>query len=503
MKRKFFVLIMLCFCYGSLFPQSYRIGDLYTAPDGSQGIVYYLHPDGSGGWVVALNDASTGCAWGDASDVPGLANQNPTYSYYLLYDTAGYINTSVLRNYQNSSGYAAGVVDFAHGWYLPSPAQLRMLYAKLPFIDTAFAAHGGTTMANSWYWTSAEQDASNAWGVRFMTTGTGAGYFLSDPKSSQYRVRAVRSFDNLIYSWESGEQSADISITPSQSDIYRVIVTTVGGCKDTAEHTVVVKESSNVEISQTACDSYEWNGRTFYESGDITYNYQKVNGCDSLVTLHLTVEKTPTVTIVSEADAVCAGRSVVLQAQTGVQHVYVGDILCTDNSIVRPSEWPVEGKEAMGIVFYVDSTDKHGWAVHLQDQNTSVRWGGNGTNIPTMTNYVEAYEAIMDLDGYSNTQNIRNTGNASTFPAAYAVDFEHGWYLPAAGQLRLLYAEIVTINASLLMVNGTQFSMNEGWYYWSSTESADNYDSWCVYIYGHVLRAGRTHTYAVRSVRTF
>jgi len=163
----------------------------------------------------------------------------------------------------------------------------------------------------------------------------------------------------------------------------------------------------------------------------------------------------------------------------------------------------VAGKTAMGIVFHVDSTGKHGWAVHLQDQSTSVKWGGYGTNIPTMTNYSSAVDAIMDLDGYTNTQNIRNAGSASTFPAAYTVDFDNGWYIPAAGQLRLLYSEIVDINASLQVVNGTQFPMNDGWYYWSSTEYGDNYAAWCVYIYGHVYRYYRNEDGVVRSVRTF
>ena len=54
-------MVMLC-CFGlTAAAQSYHVGDLYTAPDGSQGVVFYLHPDGSGGWVVALHDAPHSC----------------------------------------------------------------------------------------------------------------------------------------------------------------------------------------------------------------------------------------------------------------------------------------------------------------------------------------------------------------------------------------------------------------------------------------------------------
>ena len=139
-EMKKILAILLLFCCGILSAQTYRIGDLYTAPDGSRGVVYYIHPDGSGGWVVALTDASMGCAWGDTTDVPGLTNHTSAYFQNLLNDTAGFVNTQTLRSYQNNdTSYAAGKVDFEHGWILPSPEQLRMLYGRLPFIITPLA----------------------------------------------------------------------------------------------------------------------------------------------------------------------------------------------------------------------------------------------------------------------------------------------------------------------------------------------------------------------------
>ena len=159
--------ILLLFCCGILSAQTYRIGDLYTAPDGSRGVVYYIHPDGSGGWVVALTDASMGCAWGDTTDVPGLTNHTSAYFQNLLNDTAGFVNTQTLRSYQNNdTSYAAGKVDFEHGWILPSPEQLRMLYGRLPFIITPLT-NLGTNLAYSQYWCSSENSESDAWCVEF------------------------------------------------------------------------------------------------------------------------------------------------------------------------------------------------------------------------------------------------------------------------------------------------------------------------------------------------
>ena len=119
-----------------------------------------------------------------------------------------------------------------------------------------------------------------------------------------------------------------------------------------------------------------------------------------------------------------------------------------------------------------------------------------------MTNYFNARDAITDLNGYSNTQKIRNAGNAAKYPAAYAVDFANGWYLPAAGQLRLLFGEIVTLNASLQVVGGTPFSMDSGWWYWSSTEYGQS-DAWHVGYRGNVYGDPKNGYYRVRSVRAF
>ena len=47
-------------------------------------------------------------------------------------------------------------------------------------------------------------------------------------------------------------------------------------------------------VEATACDSYEWSGTTYTETGDYTQTFIAANGCDSVVTLHLTIN--PSVT---------------------------------------------------------------------------------------------------------------------------------------------------------------------------------------------------------------
>ena len=148
--------------------------------------------------------------------------------------------------------------------------------------------------------------------------------------------------------------------------------------------------------------------------------------------------------------------------------VHVGDILCEGNAIVSPANYPSSGATAIGVIFYVDNTGQHGWAVALQDAG-EYAWGAgyyDNTDTP-LPNYTGKRQAIYDLDGYTNTLVVRQ--HTEVHPAFYAVDFEHGWYVPAIGQLNYLYGNLMEVNRSLAVVGGTTFLATE-WGYWSSTE---------------------------------
>jgi hypothetical protein len=144
--------------------------------------------------------------------------------------------------------------------------------------------------------------------------------------------------------------------------------------------------------------------------------------------------------------------------------VHVGDILCEGNLIYPPSTYPVSGATAIGVIFYVDDTGLHGWAVALQDAG-SYKWGKKDSDTP-LPNYTNKRQAIYDLDGYTNTLIVRQ--HNSDHPAFYAINFDNGWYVPAIGQLNYLYSNIIEVNKSLSVAGGTKFSTS--WTYWSSTE---------------------------------
>ena len=77
--------------------------------------------------------------------------------------------------------------------------------------------------------------------------------------------------------------------TYTESGDYVQTFTNVNGCDSVVTlHLTVITPDATV-FSEAACESYDWNGETYTESGDYVQTFTNVNGCDSVVTLHLTV----------------------------------------------------------------------------------------------------------------------------------------------------------------------------------------------------------------------
>lgn len=85
----------------------------------------------------------------------------------------------------NGQGLTAGK------WWLPSLGELMMIYANMRKINYALSLiNGATQLAETWYWSSTEYSATNAWFLYLSY-----GYAGHNPKATyQYRVRPVSAF---------------------------------------------------------------------------------------------------------------------------------------------------------------------------------------------------------------------------------------------------------------------------------------------------------------------
>lgn len=85
----------------------------------------------------------------------------------------------------NGQGLTAGK------WWLPSLGELMMIYANMRKINYALSLiNGATQLAETWYWSSTEASATNAWRL-YLSYGS-AGY--TTKATSQARVRPVSAF---------------------------------------------------------------------------------------------------------------------------------------------------------------------------------------------------------------------------------------------------------------------------------------------------------------------
>lgn len=66
------------------------------------------------------------------------------------------------------------------------------------------------------------------------------------------------------------------------------------GCDSTVTLHLTIRTSTMGEETQEACVSYEWNNEVYTASGDYTYHTTNVAGCDSTATLHLTIHQPTT-----------------------------------------------------------------------------------------------------------------------------------------------------------------------------------------------------------------
>jgi hypothetical protein len=79
-----------------------------------------------------------------------------------------------------------------------------------------------------------------------------------------------------------------------QSGQYVVNLKSVSGCDSIVTLNLTINKPTTSSSSKSSCDSYLWNGKTYYQSGIYTYKTINKVGCDSIATLNLTINNPTT-----------------------------------------------------------------------------------------------------------------------------------------------------------------------------------------------------------------
>lgn len=117
-------------------------------------------------------------------------------------NTTAIINGSTSSNVTNTEAYAAGFCNkyarvnangnglTAGRWWLPSLAELVMIWANFDKINYALSKiSGATQLQSTWYWSSTQGSDTTAW-TWYLIDGTIRNYY----KFNQFRVRPVSAY---------------------------------------------------------------------------------------------------------------------------------------------------------------------------------------------------------------------------------------------------------------------------------------------------------------------
>ena len=332
LKYQLIAILSLAFCIAQA--QSPAIGEVLTASDGTAGVVFYVSPDGNTCWMAAMNDLDGTYQWGPYGDIPELENYNSANDeiwYDLHYEPNGLENTSIMFHNQGyNSNYPASLINFKHGWHIPSTGQLSKLYAALPYVNHVFTQNGGTEMTYDYYWASTESSSQQAWAVNFDDNSYKGGFLQEFDKLTRLHVRPIWSSEIISSSPTVGQIAAPEAIcsgnsldlqTPStqhatsqgwqiaadenftdyQSYNGEALDESFDGWylryfasnhlgttySNTVRVTVMYAPSSSFSIE--SCGPYVWNGATYTENGIYQQNFPMPNGCDSIATLYLSI----------------------------------------------------------------------------------------------------------------------------------------------------------------------------------------------------------------------
>lgn len=192
----------------------------------------------------------------------------------------------------------------------------------------------------------------------------------------------------------------------------------------------------------------------------------------------------------------------VLPTLAFAQRYHIGD------TVFSPNNEPA-------IVFYVFDDGNHGWATAINDFPVQKYWTVSSIpasfprispaeNVAAYADYLEEIEGWkITNDFYEwiiNTEYISNS-MIYLFPAFFDIDFENGWYLPTAGQMRKLYSSEILIQNIVQRMNGGHWLY--GRKYWTATVANDTCP---ITINGNTGKLEPTYYdqgYSIRPIRNF
>jgi hypothetical protein len=168
----------------------------------------------------------------------------------------------------------------------------------------------------------------------------------------------------------------------TEADVYEFVLTAENGCDSTVAFTLNVLPAPATALTATICagETYEFNGATLNEDGVYVRVYEAENGCDSTVTLTLTVLPA----METEIDVIlCAGESYeyegeTLDAEGSYPFTFAAENGCDSTVTIVVSVLPTSATEIHASICAGESYELGGDVLTESGEFTAVLTGENG-----------------------------------------------------------------------------------------------------------------------------
>ncbi len=182
-------------------------------------------------------------------------------------------------------------------------------------------------------YTPGEQDKAN--GSVTLTLSANSLYGCGDAVHDL--VLTIHPLQNTEFDMVSCSAYAWNGIVYNEAGDYEQTLQSIYGCDSTVVMHLSFIDSYDVETEATACDSYVWNDEVFTESGLYEHTFTSQYGCDSIVTMNLTIYESynPSAEITLAVDACDSFEwDGIVYTETGIyEHIYT-DIHGCDSTVV-------------------------------------------------------------------------------------------------------------------------------------------------------------------------
>lgn len=193
MKR--LLILSILFCSISQAAVNPQMGEYYGG-----GIIFYINPnheapEGQRGLIVAVEDASV-----KRLNIYQKTTHTPSTERDLF---TGRNNTELMMLAAKNAKTLSPAATAAHNyttkdtcptctpWFLPSRAELRMMYRQKSIIDSGSKSHGGQPIFALNYWSSSQVGSKYAWAMNFDDSAVDAN---ANAIEDEFYVRAIRAF---------------------------------------------------------------------------------------------------------------------------------------------------------------------------------------------------------------------------------------------------------------------------------------------------------------------